>query len=87
MTEPPALENASPLRLDSGSIVAAANDDVPAVAAGAAPPDPATRNRAARPESEPAAATVRVDLERVDRLVNLVGELVINQAMLAQSVT
>ena len=87
MTEPPAIENASPLRLDSGSIVAAANEDVPAVAAGAAPPDPATRNRAARPESEPAAATVRVDLERVDRLVNLVGELVINQAMLAQSVT
>lgn len=31
--------------------------------------------------------TIRVDLERVDRLVNLVGELVINQAMLSQSVT
>ena len=31
-------------------------------------------------------ATVRVDLERVDRLINLVGELVINQAMLSQSV-
>ncbi len=30
--------------------------------------------------------TVRVDLERIDRLVNLVGELVINQAMLGQSV-
>jgi two-component system chemotaxis sensor kinase CheA len=28
---------------------------------------------------------VRVDLERIERLVNLVGELVINQAMLAQS--
>ncbi|MCV6598697.1 MAG: chemotaxis protein CheA [Mangrovicoccus sp.] len=34
-----------------------------------------------------APATVRVDLERIDRLVNLVGELVINQAMLSQSVT
>ncbi|MDV7145720.1 chemotaxis protein CheA [Tropicimonas sp. TH_r6] len=32
-------------------------------------------------------ATVRVDLERIERLVNLVGELVINQAMLSQSVT
>lgn len=31
-------------------------------------------------------ATVRVDLEKIDRLVNLVGELVINQAMLSQSV-
>lgn len=30
--------------------------------------------------------TIRVDLDRVDRLINLVGELVINQAMLAQSV-
>ena len=30
--------------------------------------------------------TVRVDIERIDRLVNLVGELVINQAMLSQSV-
>lgn len=30
--------------------------------------------------------TVRVDLERVDRLINLVGELVINQAMLTQLV-
>ncbi|WP_051955502.1 chemotaxis protein CheA [Beijerinckia mobilis] len=32
------------------------------------------------------AATIRVDLDRVDRLIDLVGELVINQAMLAQSV-
>ncbi len=31
-------------------------------------------------------ATIRVDLERVDRLIDLVGELVINQAMLAQRV-
>lgn len=30
--------------------------------------------------------TIRVDLERVDQLINLVGELVINQSMLAQSV-
>lgn len=40
-------------------------------------------------KSEPAApaqATIRVDLDRVDRLINLVGELVINQAMLTQRV-
>lgn len=36
--------------------------------------------------TEKANPTVRVDLDRIDRLVNLVGELVINQAMLAQSV-
>ena len=33
-----------------------------------------------------AVATIRVDLDRVDRLINLVGELVINQAMLSQRV-
>ncbi|PYF13014.1 two-component system chemotaxis sensor kinase CheA [Rhodobacter viridis] len=42
---------------------------------------PAQREAASEPS-----ATVRVDLDRIDRLVNLVGELVINQAMLAQSV-
>lgn len=31
--------------------------------------------------------TIRVDLDRVDRLIDLVGELVINQSMLAQRVT
>ena len=41
----------------------------------------AARNAPATPR-----ATVRVDLERIDRLVNLVGEIVINQAMLTQSV-
>lgn len=35
--------------------------------------------------SAPAKSVVRVDLDRIDRLVNLVGELVINQAMLSQS--
>lgn len=32
-------------------------------------------------------ATLRVDLERVDRLINAVGELIINQAMISQRVT
>jgi two-component system chemotaxis sensor kinase CheA len=50
------------------------------------------KQQSAPPAKAPSAATqpratVRVDLERVDRLVNLVGELVINQAMLSQSVT
>ena len=35
--------------------------------------------------SAAAKSVVRVDLERIERLVNLVGELVINQAMLSQS--
>jgi two-component system chemotaxis sensor kinase CheA len=43
-------------------------------------------NDAGKPEAA-ATATIRVDLDRVDRLINLVGELVINQAMLSQKVT
>jgi two-component system chemotaxis sensor kinase CheA len=52
-----------------------------------APPPGATRPEPAevrRAEAPAAAQSVRVDVEKVDRLVNLVGELVINQAMLIQ---
>ena len=45
------------------------------------PPASSTSDAAKGPQ---ASATIRVDLERIDRLINLVGELVINQAMLAQ---
>ena len=41
---------------------------------------------AAQQAASAATPTIRVDLDRVDRLINLVGELVINQAMLSQSV-
>lgn len=54
----------------------------PAPAAPAADAGPAAEGRT----SEAAAPTIRVDLDRVDRLIDLVGELVINQAMLAQRV-
>jgi two-component system chemotaxis sensor kinase CheA len=50
----------------------------PAAATAAAAAEPV---RAAAPQQ---GQTIRVDLERVDRLINLVGELVINQAMLVQ---
>ena len=46
--------------------------------------EPAPTVTATTPASA-AKTVVRVDLERIERLVNLVGELVINQAMLAQS--
>ena len=51
---------------------------------GTPPPKPKGPDTA--PQAAPQ-ATIRVDLERVDRLIDLVGELVINQAMLAQRVT
>lgn len=55
-----------------------------AAAAPAAPPPPAAAQ--AGSAASQAGQTIRVDLDRVDRLINLVGELVINQAMLSQSV-
>jgi two-component system chemotaxis sensor kinase CheA len=39
-----------------------------------------------QPANTQQGATIRVDLDRVDRLIDLVGELVINQSMLAQRV-
>ena len=41
---------------------------------------------AAQAPAAPAPVTIRVDLDRVDRLINVVGELVIQQAMLSQRV-
>ncbi|NRP71704.1 Chemotaxis protein CheA [Ensifer psoraleae] len=46
----------------------------------------AAASAAAQQAASAATPTIRVDLDRVDRLINLVGELVINQAMLSQSV-
>ena len=49
---------------------------------------PAAGPRAAKADKAPAAlesATLRVSVEKVDQLINLVGELVITQAMLAQN--
>ena len=66
--------------------------EAPAVAPPAATekPEPApskqTKDKASNAQSGSGAkSVVRVDLDRIERLVNLVGELVINQAMLSQS--
>jgi two-component system chemotaxis sensor kinase CheA len=56
-------------------------------AAAAAPAANAVEAMAAKADSGAAvSATIRVDLDRVDRLIDLVGELVINEAMLSQRV-
>ena len=41
--------------------------------------------KADKPAAAPEASTIRVSVEKVDQLINLVGELVITQAMLAQN--
>lgn len=52
-------------------------------------PGDATMSRGARGTSGQQAPrqSIRVDLDRVDRLINLVGELVISEAMLSQSLS
>jgi two-component system chemotaxis sensor kinase CheA len=49
-------------------------------------PAPAAKQAQARDAGAGSPQTIRADLERVDRLIDLVGELVINQAMLSQRV-
>ena len=66
---------------DGGSPPSTVN---PAPAPPSAEP-PQNTARPTPPTPNPAQSVVRVDLDRIERLVNLVGELVINQAMLAQS--
>ncbi len=48
---------------------------------------PAAKSKpASPPSSREAKATLRVDLDRVDRLINAVGELIINQSVIAQRI-
>ncbi|MEO1676577.1 MAG: chemotaxis protein CheA [Pseudomonadota bacterium] len=99
MSQPPIEDTPDPEPSDAGeaaptlptakSDAAAPVADTPPVAAVPTPSGAAGGQDApAKPASAASQPkpTVRVDLERIDRLVNLVGELVINQAMLSQSV-
>ncbi|MCA3693498.1 chemotaxis protein CheA [Aquidulcibacter sp.] len=57
-----------------------------AVAAPSAPAAKATAPTGSAQAAGGGQASIRVDLDRIDKLINVVGELVIQQAMLAQSV-
>ncbi len=46
---------------------------------------PAAKAETGKPSAGPDQSTLRVSVEKVDQLINLVGELVITQAMLAQN--
>jgi two-component system chemotaxis sensor kinase CheA len=100
--EAPLAEAGAPADMDIAALIAkaqeaSAEDPTPApepmtAATPDAPAPPAAAPAKAAQAQAPAAAaqaapTIRVDLDRVDRLIDLVGELVINQAMLAQRVT
>ena len=78
------LPDAAPTEAAAPAPAAADEVAAPAPAAVAAAPKAA----AAKPDAKvasPDQATLRVSIEKVDQLINLVGELVITQAMLAQN--
>jgi two-component system, chemotaxis family, sensor kinase CheA len=87
---PPA--SAATGELDIAAIMKKVREEAPGIAevqAAAQEQAPAEPGDQAAPKSATKTAvqpTIRVDLDRVDRLINLVGELVINQAMLTQRV-
>lgn len=89
---PASADDASPEADLKASVSDASQADEDAAAQTTEQSTAASATPASAQAAQPTAAkpvtseTVRVDIERIDRLVNLVGELVINQAMLAQSV-
>jgi two-component system, chemotaxis family, sensor kinase CheA len=72
-----------------GAPDAAASPTAPAAAPTSAPtasaPARAAVAKAEKAPANPESSTLRVSVEKVDQLINLVGELVITQAMLAQN--
>lgn len=83
------LQAESSLALPSGGDLAAAPElEVGDAAASPAQAPSLDKMKPAEPAGKPAGAkaTVRVDLDHVDRLINVVGELVINQAVLTQCI-
>ncbi|WP_425050234.1 chemotaxis protein CheA [Psychromarinibacter sp. S121] len=82
--------SSDPAAADDAATKAAAPAPVPGPAASfaatpAGPPQKVEPPAKSQPP-QPVASTIRVDLHRIDRMINLVGELVINQAMLTQAV-
>ena len=57
----------------------------PGAAGGGARPDNASRQVAAQKRATTGESSIRVSVEKVDQLINLVGELVITHAMLSES--
>jgi two-component system chemotaxis sensor kinase CheA len=90
--EPLLAPDIAPAADAAASAAPAGPGAAPAPPAAAPAPVSGTRGRREpRPAEEDGASagpkpTLRVDLERVDRLINAVGELIINQAMIEQSI-
>lgn len=81
----PGSEPASPAPTAAAPSVAASPAAAAPVAASSAAAKPAAKPDARAAAQGPDSTTLRVSVEKVDQLINLVGELVITQAMLAQN--
>ncbi|SMX29140.1 Chemotaxis protein CheA [Pelagimonas phthalicica] len=86
--EPPKAEEVpSPPSADVASVAPAPAAPVPSPKEETPAPTAAPNMAAAAPkEARGPKPTLRVDLDRVDRLINTVGELIINQAMISQRI-
>jgi two-component system, chemotaxis family, sensor kinase CheA len=88
----PAFEDAVPAVNEAAALVPAAVPELPLAGApkpglAAEPADATAPSRSSAPKTGAnGATTTRVELEKIDRVVNMVGELVIAQAMLGQVV-
>lgn len=84
----PPLQDSAPKIRSAETPVAQPEKLAADLASSVTPPSSPPPAKSKEPAGKPAktGGTVRVELDRIDRLVNLVGELVINQAMLSQSV-
>ena len=93
VTAPESLAESTEIVVELADPLQAEAMDTEAVQTAEAPAPSKTEEAITPPKAEPKApaaaapakSVVRVDLDRIERLVNLVGELVINQAMLSQS--
>jgi len=75
----------APAGQPGGAAADASSSLVPAASAPAAAKPAAAAAKNDKPAAALEASTIRVSVEKVDQLINLVGELVITQAMLAQN--
>jgi CheA signal transduction histidine kinase len=79
--EVPVVEAAAEKPAETDAPAQPAESAAPAVAAKPAAKKPAAKASAPAPKQD---SSIRVDLSKIDQLVNLVGELVITQSMLSQ---
>jgi two-component system chemotaxis sensor kinase CheA len=80
--KPKAADGASPLASAGTTEEKIATEPLPEIETSLTPPP--EREAAARPSPAPAENVLRVDAERIDTVLNLVGELIIGKSMLQQ---